>query len=100
MPVELAGIRLYDLREMSKKLNLHPITLRGYIEQGRLEAIKIGRSYRVTEESLQAFLLKYKARPRKRLSPKNDPFLKVIGIGSDGKLTKDIDKALYGDYYK
>lgn len=100
MPVELAGVRLYDLKEISKKIKLNPVTLRGYIEQRRLEAIKIGRSFRVTEDALRAFLLKYKARPRKRLSPQNDPFLKVIGIGSDGKLTKDIDKALYGDYYK
>jgi hypothetical protein len=31
--------------------------LRGYIEQGRLNAVKIGRSYRVTEEDLREFLL-------------------------------------------
>lgn len=98
MPVELAGIKLYDLKEISKKLKLHPVTLRGYIERGRLEAVKIGRSYRVTEDALQAFLLKYKAKPRKHLDPKKDPLLKVIGIFSDGNLTKDIDKALYGDY--
>lgn len=96
MPVKLAGIKLYDLKEISKKLKLHPVTLRGYIERGRLEAVKIGRSYRVTEESLQAFLLKHKPRRRRPPDPKKDPLLKVIGIFSDGTLTKDIDKALYG----
>lgn len=98
MPVKLAGVKLYDLKEISKKLKLHPVTLRGYIEQGRLEAVKIGRSYRVTEDALQAFLLRYKARPRKRLDPKKAPILKVIGTFSDGKLTKDIDKVLYGGH--
>lgn len=98
MPVELAGVRLYDLREISKKLKLHPVTLRGYIERGRLEAVKIGRSYRITEDALQSFLLKHKAKPRKLPDPRKDPLLKVIGIFSDGNLTKDIDKTLYGNY--
>ncbi len=34
---------------------------------------------------------------RNILGEQNDPFLEVIGIGSDGNLTRDIDSDLYGD---
>jgi len=58
MPVQVAGLKLYNLDELSKILKVNKVTLRGYIEQGRLKAVKIGRSYRVTEEDLREFLLK------------------------------------------
>ncbi|MDA2920738.1 helix-turn-helix domain-containing protein [Desulfobacterota bacterium AH_259_B03_O07] len=58
MPVQVAGLKLYNLDELSKILKVNKVTLRGYIEQGRLNAVKIGRSYRVTEEDLREFLLK------------------------------------------
>lgn len=58
MPVQVAGLRLYTLDELSKILEVNKVTLRGYIEKGRLKAVKIGRSYRVTEEDLREFLLK------------------------------------------
>lgn len=58
MPVQVAGLKLYNLDELSRILKVNKITLRGYIEQGRLKAVKIGRSYRVTEEDLREFLLK------------------------------------------
>jgi excisionase family DNA binding protein len=58
MPVQVAGLKLYNLDELSKILKVNKVTLRGYIDQGRLKAVKIGRSYRVTEEDLREFLLK------------------------------------------
>ena len=58
MPVKVAGLKLYNLNELSKILKVNKVTLRGYIEQGRLKAVKIGRSYRVTEGDLREFLLK------------------------------------------
>jgi len=33
---------------------------------------------------------------RRRLRPLKDPLREVEGIGSDGRLTKGIDRALYG----
>ena len=58
MPVQVAGLNLYNLDELSKILEVNNATLRGYIEQGHLKAVKIGRSYRGTEEDLREFLLK------------------------------------------
>jgi len=42
MPVQVAGLKLYNLDELSKILEVNKVTLRGYIEQGRLKAVKIG----------------------------------------------------------
>lgn len=96
MSIKIAGLKLYDLKKLSKVLKVSIITLRGYIEQGRLKAVKIGRSYRITEQFLQDFLLKKVANPLANLSLKEDPILKVIGISSDGSLSKNIDQTLYG----
>jgi len=37
------------------------------------------------------------ARLKTALDPDRDPFLDVIGIGSDGTLSQDIDEQLYGE---
>lgn len=57
MSIEIAGLKLYDLKELSRILKVNRVTLRGYIEHGRLKAVKVGRSYRVNEENLKEFLL-------------------------------------------
>ena len=58
MPIEIAGLKLYDVKEIAQAMKVNPITVRGYIEKGRLNAVKVGRSYRVTEDALKDFLLK------------------------------------------
>ena len=47
---------VYDLKALSKKLNIGIRTLREYIKRGDLKARKIGKAYYVTEVSLMAFL--------------------------------------------
>ena len=49
-------LEVYDLDELCAKLGLHIVTLQRYCRQGRLKAQKVGRSYKVTGESLRAFL--------------------------------------------
>lgn len=58
MPIEIAGLKLYDVKEIAQAMKVSRITVRGYIEKGRLNAVKVGRSYRVTEDALKDFLLK------------------------------------------
>lgn len=58
MTLQVTGLRLYNLDELSKTLKVDKATLRGYIEQGHLRAVKTGLSYMVTEEDLREFLLK------------------------------------------
>ena len=47
---------VYDLKELSGKLNISIRTLREYIKKGKLKAKKIGKAYYVTEPNLMAFL--------------------------------------------
>ncbi len=53
MPNEMP---VYDLKALSKKLNIGIRTLREYIKRGELKAKKIGKAYYVTEPNLLAFL--------------------------------------------
>ena len=47
---------IYDLKSLSKKLNIGIRTLREYIKRGELRAKKIGKAYYVTEPNLMSFL--------------------------------------------
>jgi excisionase family DNA binding protein len=44
---------LYSLDDVASRLGLHVRTVRGYVRSGRLQAIKIGKQYRVSRESLE-----------------------------------------------
>ena len=52
----MAETPVYDLKALSKKLNIGIRTLREYIKRGDLKAKKIGKAYYVTELNLLAFL--------------------------------------------
>jgi len=45
--------RLYSLEQVAQRLGLQVRTVRGYVRSGRLKAIRIGKQYRVTRESLE-----------------------------------------------
>jgi excisionase family DNA binding protein len=46
--------RLYSLEQVAERLGLQVRTVRSYVRSGRLKAIRIGKQYRVTRESLEA----------------------------------------------
>lgn len=64
MPVDLNGLRLYDVRELSERLGIQERTLRRYIHEGRLRGRKLARKWYVTQESLEAYFQK----PEERLA--------------------------------
>ncbi len=45
--------KLYTVTDVCKIFSVKPVTVRRWISQGRLAAVKIGKSYRVKEEALQ-----------------------------------------------
>jgi excisionase family DNA binding protein len=45
--------RLYSLEQVAERLGLQVRTVRGYVRSGRLKAMRIGKQYRVTRESLE-----------------------------------------------
>jgi len=57
MPTKInESLEIYSLEELCKKLGLHIVTMQRYCRTGRISAQKVGRSYKVTGESLRTFL--------------------------------------------
>jgi excisionase family DNA binding protein len=45
---------LYSIDQVARRLGLHVRTVRGYVRQGRLRAVRIGKQYRIAQEDLEA----------------------------------------------
>jgi excisionase family DNA binding protein len=45
---------LYSVDQVAGLLNLHVRTVRNYVRQGRLKAVRIGKQYRIAREDLEA----------------------------------------------
>jgi putative molybdopterin biosynthesis protein len=52
----MADIKVYTATEALDILKVTRRTLYRYIKAGQIKAIKLGREYRITEESLKEFL--------------------------------------------
>jgi excisionase family DNA binding protein len=46
---------VYSAEQVADILGLHVRTVRGYIRDGRLPAVRVGKQYRIAERDLQAF---------------------------------------------
>ncbi|MEJ0005909.1 MAG: helix-turn-helix domain-containing protein [Steroidobacteraceae bacterium] len=46
---------LLSVFDIASRLNLHVKTVRSYVRDGRLKAIRIGKSYRILNSDLEAF---------------------------------------------
>jgi excisionase family DNA binding protein len=44
---------LYSLDQVAERLGLHVRTIRGYVRNGSLKAVRIGKQYRVAREDLE-----------------------------------------------
>jgi hypothetical protein len=58
MPKRIGEIILYDLKELSEKLDITVVALRSYIREGRLKARKWGREWHVSEDALRDYFLR------------------------------------------
>ncbi|WP_103504264.1 MULTISPECIES: helix-turn-helix domain-containing protein [unclassified Streptomyces] len=47
--------RLYSVGEVAEQLGLHVRTVRSYVREGRLAAVRIGKQYRVRQSDLEEF---------------------------------------------
>jgi excisionase family DNA binding protein len=46
---------LLSVFEIAKRLNLHVKTIRNYVREGRLKAVRIGKQYRISRADVEAF---------------------------------------------
>ena len=47
-------MELYSVEQVAELLNLHVKTVRSYVREGRLKAVRIGKQYRISAEDLAA----------------------------------------------
>ncbi len=90
---------LFNVNQAAFILKVHPLTVRRYIKEGRLKAIKAGGNVRIREKDLMEFNKDYSPSQRSSNSPfkiklnpaKNfsmdDPFLRLNGRGASVKLS-------------
>jgi excisionase family DNA binding protein len=45
---------LYSVEQVADRLGLHVRTVRGYVREGRLKAVRVGKQYRIAAEDLEA----------------------------------------------
>jgi len=77
---------MLTLKEIAERLKLHPNTLRRYVKQGKLPAMKFGRVWRVEEWDLNKFL-----EERKRIKEiKSGDEAEIKIIADDGSKQKEI----------
>jgi excisionase family DNA binding protein len=46
---------LYSVEQVADRLGLHVRTIRNYVRDGRLKAVRIGKQYRIAREDLESF---------------------------------------------
>ncbi len=85
---------LFNVNQAAFILKVHPLTIRRYIKEGRLKALKTGGAIRIREKDLTDFNKDYTPKPkttdnvmRVKINPaKNfsmeDPFLRLNGRGA------------------
>ena len=93
---------LLSVKQVAYILKVHPLSVRRYIKQGRLKAVKVGGNVRVRDKDLQEFHKELTASSpqqsiivnakrsivAKAFTPE-DPFLRLSGRGASLELSKE-----------
>lgn len=70
-------IKVYELKEVCKELNIGLQVLRSYIKEGKIKASKIGRKYVITEESINDFINSNLVEPKRDLKGLTEELLSI-----------------------
>ena len=80
---------LYSVEQVAEKLGLHVRTVRNYVRDGRLKAVRIGKQYRIAREDLDALMGQ---------SPTEPPLSRYVEVSSvvrvDGISARDADRVI------
>lgn len=52
----IGGMRLYEVEDLVRMLQVSRITVQAYLRAGRLKGVKIGKRWHVAEQNLKDFL--------------------------------------------
>jgi len=87
MPTQLGDIKLYSLREISESLKVTEVTLRKYLNRGKLKGQKMGTRWFITEDNLKDYF-------QNTGEPERKHKISLRGIAKDSSVTdKDIEEA-------
>lgn len=83
---------LYSLEQVAERLGLRVRTVRSYVRSGRLKAIRIGKQYRVTRESLEDLTgpAPQRAVPRHRLEVSSVIQVDAVSQETAGRVTNHL----------
>ena len=96
-------MELMTVKEAAELLRVTPITVRRYIADGRLPAVRVGKGVRVQKEAIEQFPkpLQPKGRARKSAVRRgkpftmNDPLWNLAGIGHSSEGPGDVSANKY-----
>ena len=99
IPISNVMENLFNVNQAAFILKVHPLTIRRYIKEGKLKAIKVAGNIRIKESQLQEFNKELIPRPKPRKSIKenllvtkvfsiNDPLFRLKGLVAHIELTK------------
>ena len=62
------------MEQVAERLGLHVKTVRGYVREGRLKAVRIGKQYRISRQDLEALTGVLNRRPSQSRAPVTSKF--------------------------
>lgn len=86
-------IELLSVNQAAIVLKVHPLTIRRYITQGKIKAIKVGGNVRIHKNDLDSFYQSYTPATRVKVASglkltktfaANDPIFRLKGRGVSG----------------
>ena len=89
---------LLNIKQVAFILKVHPLTVRRYIKEGSLKAVRIGGNVRIKESSLAEFNKDFSSTPSKKQTVKtkltfskvftiDDPLFRLRGRGASVSLS-------------
>jgi excisionase family DNA binding protein len=92
---------LYSVEQVATRLGLHVRTVRNYVRDGKLKAVRIGKQYRITREDLETLTGHPAAAPASDSQSRHadvSSIVQIEGVGFDaaGRITNALMAAAKG----